>query len=132
MVGVLLGFLTIGLPACTSLKQVEPAEFLAANSPDVLWVTQAGNALVPVAKAEIVGDTLKGTWEGTQRPVAIALADVQRVEARVPDKTKTILLFTTLGAGAVSAVYFMWISKAGPMPAPTCGYDQRGFPIPYC
>lgn len=122
----------VGAPACTSLKQVDPGEFLATNSPDVLWVTHGTNTLVPLAQAEIVGDTLKGSWEGTQRRMAIPLADVQRVQARVPDKTKTALLLTTLGTGAVAAVYFMWISKAGPMPAPTCGYDQRGFPIPYC
>ena len=123
----------VGIGACTSVKRVQPTEFLAKNSPDVVWVTHANSTVVPVAQPEIAGDTLKGIWQGTLRPVAIPLGEVQRVQARVPDHTKTALFVTTLGVAIASSVYFIWISKAGPMPSSaSCGYDVRGFPIAYC
>jgi hypothetical protein len=76
---------------------------------------------------------LKGIWQGTLRSVAIPLTEIRDVRAKVPDHLKTALFVGTLGVAAVSAVYFIWIVQAGPTPTGfVCGYDQRGFPIPYC
>jgi hypothetical protein len=119
--------------ACTTLRRIQPGEFLAKNSPDVVWVTQANNTVVPLAQPQLVGDTLRGMWVGTQRPVAIPLNEVGSVRAKVPDRRKTAVLLAGLGVGAVSSVYFLWISKAGPTPnSVVCGFDVRGFPISYC
>ena len=122
-----------GVGACTTLRRVQPAEFIAKHNPDVVWVTHANKTVVPVVQPEITGDTLKGMWQGTQRPVAIPLGDIRRVQARVPDKTKTAMLITSGLAGFVASVYFIWIVQAGPHPGGVgCGYDVRGQPIPYC
>jgi hypothetical protein len=104
-----------------------------------VWVTHANSTVVPVAEPEIAGDTLRGRWQGTERPVAIPLGDVRHVRAKVPDSRKTALLLTTLGVAAVSSVYLLWISKAGPdAGGVNCGvYDSArdgpsGAPRPYC
>lgn len=96
-------------------------------------MTYPNNTVVPLAEPEIAGDTLKGRQQGSQRRLAISLGDVKSVAARRPDKRKTAVFLTGLGAAWVSAVYFLWVSKAGPNPdGVRCGYDVRGFPIPYC
>jgi hypothetical protein len=129
--GLLLG--VVGIGACTTLRRVQPAEFLAKNNPDVLWVTHANNTVVPVTQAEIAGDTLRGMWQGTQRRVAIPLNEVRRVRAKLHDSRKTALFVTAMLGAGVSAVYFIWISQAGPRPEGVfCGPDQRGLAVPSC
>jgi len=131
LAGLLVGVAVLG--ACTSLRRVQPAEFFAKNSPDEVWVTHANNTVVPVVQPEIAGDTLRGMWQGTQRPVAIPLGDIRRVQARLPDHLKTAVLVTSLLAGAVSSVYFIWIVQAGPeREGVYCGVDIRVDPILYC
>jgi len=120
---VALAGLLLGFAACTSVRSVQPAKFFAVNSPDVVWVTDANNTVVAVADAEITADTLKGMRPGTREPVAIPLDQVQTVKAKTPDHMKTALLLTTLGVGAVSSVYFMWISKAGEGVTIDCAND---------
>lgn len=129
--GLLAGCVALG--SCTSLRRVQPAEFFAKNSPDVVWVTHTNRTVVPVAQPEIVRDTLRGMWQGTSRPVAIPLGDIQHVQARVPDKTKTVALVVGGMAGFVASVYFIWIVQAGPEPGSVhCGVDIRVDPIQYC
>ncbi len=129
-VAVASGCLAAG---CTSLRPVPPAEYLTKNSPDLVWVTYPNRVVVPVAQPEVAGDTLKGMRPGTSQPVAIPLAQVSSVQAKTPDGTKTIFFATALGAGAVSAVYLIWISQAGPRTDGVyCPYDVRGRVESYC
>jgi hypothetical protein len=131
LAGLVFGVAAVG--ACTTLRRVQPAEFIPKNSPDVVWVTHANKAVVPVAQPEIVGDTLRGMWQGTQRPVAIPLGEIQRVQAKVPDATKTAIVVTGGLVGFVAAVYTVWISKAGPRPdGVLCGSDPKSVPIQFC
>jgi hypothetical protein len=137
LAGLLFGVAGVG--ACTTLRRVQPAEYFARNSPEVVWVTHTNNTVVPVAQPEIAGDTLKGIWQGTQRPVAIPLDKVRSVQAKARDDMKTAVLLTTLGVAFASSVYFMWISKAGPNPSGVyCGVYETardgpsGAPRPYC
>jgi hypothetical protein len=137
LAGVLLGAVAIG--ACTSLRPVQPAEFLAKNSPEIVWVTHVNNTIVPVSQPEISGDTLKGMWRGTQRPVAIPMGEIRRVQAKLPDRTKTVIFVAGALTGFATSVYAIWISKAGPNPngiyCGTYGSSTQGpvggF-IPYC
>jgi hypothetical protein len=130
---VALAGLLLAVGACTSIRQVQTAQYILEQSPDVVWVTYTNNALVPVAEPRIAGDTLRGMRQGTQRPVAIPLGQVRRVQAKVPDPTKTVILLTALGVAAASSVYFVFIRQAGPRPDGTfCGYDLRSDAIPYC
>ena len=129
---VVLGLLVVS-GACTSLRRVQPVEFFRTNSPELVWVTYPNNAVVTVAEPEIAGDTLKGRQQGSQRRLAIPLDGIKSVAARRPDKAKTAVFLTALGGVWVSAVYFLWVSKAGPNPdGVRCGYDVRGQPLPYC
>lgn len=129
----------VAVGACTSLRRVQPAEFLAHNSPEVVWVTHVNNTVVPVAQPEMSGDTLRGMWRGTSRTVAIPLGEIQRVQARVPDRTKTLIAVAGGLTGFVASVYALWISKAGPNAnGVECGFygsstlGPVGSPIPYC
>jgi hypothetical protein len=131
LAGLLSGVAAVG--ACTTVRRVPPVEYLNKNSPEVVWVTYTNNAVVPLAQPEIAGDTLKGLREGTSNPLTIPLDQVRSVQAKQPDHLKTALLVTTLGVGAVSAVYFIYIRQAGPFTdGVLCGYDVRVDPIPYC
>ena len=47
-----LAGLVFAATACTTVRRVQPAGYLAQNSPDVVWVTYDNNVVVPVAEAE--------------------------------------------------------------------------------
>ena len=129
--GLLVG--VAGVVACTTVRRVQPDKFFATNSPDVVWVTYTNNSIVPVSQAEMAGDTLKGMRQGTQEPVAIPLDQVRSVQARLPDRTKTVLLVAGGLTGFVASVYVLWISQAGPKTGGTnCGYNEDAIAIPYC
>ena len=122
-----------GAAACTTVRRVQPAQFLATNSPDVVWVTYTNDTIVPVAQAEIAGDTLRGTRQGTEKPVVIPLDAVRTVRAKVPDGTKTAVLVTGVLTGFAAAVYELWISKAGSKKGGVdCGLNEDAIAIPYC
>jgi hypothetical protein len=97
--------LSLSAAACMSVRPVQPAQFIPQNSPEVVWVRYTDGSFVPVQAPRISGDTLKGTWQGQQEPVSIPLGDIKTVQAKVPDHTKTILLFATLGVAAGLTVY---------------------------
>lgn len=125
--------LLLCVAACTTVRRVEPAAYFAVNSPEVAWVTNANNTVIPVAQPEISGDTLKGMRQGTQEPVAIPMDQVRSVQARTPDSKKTAILVTGALAGFVAGVYAIWISKAGPQTGGTsCGFNEDAIAIPYC
>jgi hypothetical protein len=121
-----------GVVACTSVRRVQPAEFIPKNSPEVVWVTYTNSTVVPVAQPEIAGDTLRGMRQGTRKPVAIPLAQVRSVQAKAHDPMKTAIFLTTMGVAAVGAVYFIWVVQAGPGGGSQCGVDVRGFTLLYC
>jgi hypothetical protein len=122
-----------GAVACTTVRRIDPVRFFAQNSPDVVWVTYHDNTVVPIAQADLAGDTLKGVKQGTQDPVWIPLDQVRKVSAKIPDSRKTALLVTGALAGLAGSVYLLWISKAGPRPAGiSCGFNEDGIAIQYC
>ena len=127
-VALFLGLVTVG--GCTSVRPIHPTTYLEDHAPRLVWVTYHDSIVVSVAEAEVRRDTLRGTVQGS--PVRIPLAEIQSVEAKVHDHTKTALLVGSLGVAAVSALYFGSISKSGPNTSMNCGYDQRGFPLQYC
>jgi hypothetical protein len=99
----------------------------------MVWVTYPDKRVVEVEQPVIVGDTLRGTITGSSDSVSIPLAQVHSVKARTPDPTKTAVVATTAGAGAIATVYFLFISQAGSNTAGVyCGVDEDARPIPYC
>ena len=138
LAGLVFGAAAVG--ACTSVRRV-PAEFISTYGPDVVWVTHTNNTVVSVAQPQIAGDTLRGMRQGTQEPVAIPMDDVRSVQAKLPDRTKTVMLVAGGLTGFVASVYAIWVSKAGPnSDGVTCGvYGSAtegpygsGAPRPYC
>ena len=121
------------MSACTSVRRIQPSEYFSKNSPDVVWVTYTNKTVVPVAQPDVVGDTLKGTRQGTSQVVAIPLDQVLSVRARTPDNAKTAVLITGALTGLVASVYALWISKAGPRTGGIdCGVNEDAQPIPFC
>jgi hypothetical protein len=122
---LLLAGLAAGLGACTTVKPIEPAQYFQKNYPPVVWVTQNDNAVVAVADPQLVLDTLFGTVSGTKQHVAIALGDVRAVRAKARDGMRTGLLVSSVGVGAVSAMYFLLLSKSGSgKSGPDCFGDE--------
>jgi len=122
-----------GTTACTSVRPVQPSEFIPSHAPDMVWVTYADQRVVEVEQPAVVADTLRGTLRGTSDSISIPLGQVQSVKARTPDPTKTAVLATTAGAGAIATVYLLCISQAGSNTAGVyCGVDEDARPIPYC
>jgi hypothetical protein len=114
-----------GMGACTTVKPIEPTSFFQTNYPAVVWVTQTNNAVVSVVDPQLVLDTLFGTQQGTKEHVAIALADVRSVRAKARDGLKTGLLVSSVSVGAVSAMYFLLLSKSGSgQSGPNCFGDE--------
>jgi hypothetical protein len=125
--------LLLGAAACTTKRRVQPTEYFAKNSPDVVWVTYTNNTIVSVTQPEIAGDTLRGMRQGTQHPVAIPMDQVQSVKAKTPDNAKTAILITGALTGFVASVYALWISKTGPKTdGVSCGFNEDAIAIPYC
>ncbi|HUL04296.1 MAG TPA: hypothetical protein VLV16_13835 [Gemmatimonadales bacterium] len=122
------------MTACTTVRPVQPAEYIPKYYPDVVWVTYAdSNSEVLIDGPAIYGDTLRGTRQGGADSVAIPLGEVRSVRARTPDHTKTALLVGATVAGSVASIYFLWASKAGSNTAGvSCGVDPDGRPYMSC
>lgn len=104
--------LLLGIAAssgCTSVRHIQPAEYLEAHAPQVVWVTYANNTVVLVADPEVRRDTLRGLLQGAR--VKIPLSEIQSVQAKVRDHTKTAILATTVGVAVVSSMYVGFIGK---------------------
>jgi hypothetical protein len=122
-----------GASACMSVQRVQPALYFERYAPPVVWVTYAGNTLVPVNEPEIRRDTLRGVLQGAR--VKIPLREIQSVEAKAPNHARTALLVTGLGVAAVSSFYFL-IAQSGGSGGGNgevyCPPDVRGRPVNFC
>src|SRR5262245_33212947 len=91
--------------ACTSVKPVQPADFIPKNNPQTVWVTYTDNSFVPVEHPTVVGDTLKGMWAGLSEPVTIPFSQIQVVQAKMPNSKRTIALVSVVGLAAAGVAY---------------------------
>jgi hypothetical protein len=94
--------------ACSSAQLVhDPVQFLATH-PDLIVVTYDDNSEVPVAQPRLSHDTIIGTWDGLNEPVAVPLSHVQRVDAVQKDSKRTTMLIVGLvGITAVATYGFV-------------------------
>lgn len=123
--------LLLAVGACTSVKPVQPAEFIPQHNPAVVWVTYTDQSYVPVAQPHVVGDTLKGVWQGLNEPLTIPFNEIQTVQARQPSPKRTIMLFTTLGVVGGAVIYTYITAGNGGKPALYC-LDHNGQPTNEC
>ena len=118
--------------ACMSTKQVQPAQYIPQFKPALVWVTYTDNSYVPVSKPQMVGDTLKGVWEGMQEPVAIPMNQIQSVQAKLKDPKKTVILFTTLSAVTGAVLYTFFTAGTSGDPGFNGCPRVKGTPLPDC
>jgi hypothetical protein len=131
LVSLVLGVLFVG--ACTTVRRVQPAAYLAEKNPEVVWVTYTNNTVILVAEPVIIRDTLRGKGPVRHERVKIPLSEVQSVQAKVADHTKTALLVTALGVAAITSVYFGLVANAGTAGSGIdCGVDRKGDVIQEC
>ncbi len=117
--------LLLAAAACTTLREVPQAQFIPQHNPAFVWVTTTDHALVRVTEPRIDGDTLRGTWPGGQRPIAIPLDRIQSVRAKTRSRARTILLVTSLGLVGGSVVWLLAQPSANNPPAGDCsGYAE--------
>jgi hypothetical protein len=110
--------LVLAVAACTTMRHVKPAEFIPQHTPALVWVTTTNAALVPVAQPYMDGDTLRGKWAGTQKPLAIPLLGIQSVQAKTPAHARTVLMVATLGVGLGAMIWS--VGRSGSSAAVPC------------
>ena len=115
---VAAGGLVLAVAACTVVRRVQPAEFIPKHAPALVWITTTNSALVPVAQPYVDGDTLRGKWAGTEKPFAIPLQGIQRVQAKTPAHVRTVLMVATLGV--LTGAMIWSIGRAGNTPQGEC------------
>src|SRR3989442_1238250 len=98
---------------CTSVRDVQPAQFIPQHAPALVWVTTTNSALVAVAQPRIDGDTLRGLWIGSRQPFAIPLNGVQTVHARASSPVRTALLVGSVGLVGGGLVWTLTRRSAG-------------------
>ncbi len=106
--------LLLTVAACTSVRDVHPAHFIPQHGPALVWVTTTSRAVVGIALPRIDGDTLRGMWVRSRKPVAIPLNGVQTMQAKAPSPVRTAILVGTLGLVAGGTIWFMTQRNLGP------------------
>lgn len=94
--------------ACTGVRTIEPARFIPQHGPATVSVWTTPKTFTIVSYPQIEGDTLSGLVFDERW--VVALKDIVRVEAVVPDPRRTALL---VAGTAASAVGVFLISSSG-------------------
>ena len=105
---LVLGFLLVTM-GCTSMRRVQP-EFIPTHKPTLVEVWSKTDDVTVVSYPKIDGDTLRGVV--LEEPWGIPLKNVAKVEARAPDRTRTVLFVAGATASALG-VYLMASSGHG-------------------
>lgn len=116
---------------CATLQPVsDPAAFISATNPQVVYATHNSGSVVAVAQPRISGDTLLGVRQGLSRPVALPLSHLRRIQAVQRDRTRTTV--TVAGITTITAVVgFLLLQKTGDQ-GPSCDYSGVTHALPGC
>lgn len=107
--GVVLAF-----GGCTSMRTVQPEQFIPQHNPAVVSVWTRPDDVTIVSDPEVSGDTLKG--EVFQTPWAMNFKDIMRVEALTPDGRRTALLIAGSAVSAAGALLLLTSGHGGGAP----------------
>ena len=119
----------LGTMGCSSLQPVrQPAEFISASTPPVVYVTHRNRALIVIERPRVSGDTVYGNWQGQSRPVAVPLSQVQSMLARRKDGGRTALLVAGVTILTGAGVYAM-VQPANGQNDWYCDYNSS---VPVC
>ena len=89
---VAVASLVVCASACTSYRNVQPAQFIPQHNPDTVLVWTRDGEVTDLIGPRVDGDTLKGRVAGLSEVFAHPLNDIVTVQARGPDKRKTAFL----------------------------------------
>ena len=103
----------LGSLACVSVQPLrDPAQSIPKVAPQVVYVTYNDNSKIPVSQPHVSGDSLYGTWQGVNEPVATPLNMVRLIEAKQPNPKRTTAMVVGLAAVTAGAIWtFSLITK---------------------
>ena len=114
MTGFILALCVLGLTGCSSWRQVPPDPDVVPPTHERMRVHTRDRRTIVLADAAVVGDSLLGRFEKSATPLvppvapgsryAIAVADVERVEARRSDPAATVVVVLLLVATSVTLI----------------------------
>ena len=107
---VSLTVIVFGAVGCATVQQVQPAQFIPAHNPGLVWVA-THDTVFAVVGAQIDGDTLRGN--DVDGPVALPLANIQGVRAKAPAPDRTTLLVAGVVAIGMYAMKFGSLGSSG-------------------
>jgi hypothetical protein len=100
-----LVLLTMVLPACSSMRQVEsPVNFLEQNNPKHVRVYSTDGELYILTDPQLRGDTIRGFERLEQEELSVSVNGIRRMEALQYDKKRTTLFIgamTLLGSAGI-------------------------------
>jgi len=104
----------LGGLACVSVQPLrDPAVSIPKANPRVVFVTYNDNAKIPVSQPHVSGDSLYGTWQGVEEPVATPLSAVRLIEAKQPNAKRTTAMGVGLAALTAGAVWTFSLIATG-------------------
>jgi hypothetical protein len=101
--------IVLGTLGCATLQPLrEPAQFIAAQNPKVVYVTYKNRTVEGIVQPRVSGDSLYGALHNSPgHRVAVPLSQVQLVRALQPDKKRTTMLIAGLAVFAATSVYVL-------------------------
>lgn len=104
----------LGSLACVSVQPLrDPALSIPKANPPVVFVTYNDNSKIPLIQPHVSGDSLYGTWQGVNEPVATPLSAVRLIEAKQPSPKRTALMVAGLAAVTAGAVWTFSLITSG-------------------
>jgi len=116
--------LVASILGCTTVRPVSnPAEFIPAKQPKLLWVTQQDGKSMLLVNARVEDNHIVGQWRGRwEEEVRVPLTEAPQVEAKQIEVKRTAILTSVLAVTGGLAV--AWLLKGG-APAVPCNNPQR-------
>jgi len=123
----------LGAMACATVQPLrDPAQSISSLKPQVVYVTYKDNSKIPVTAPRVSGDSLYGTWQGVNEPVATPLSAVRLIESKQPNPKRTTALIAGVAALTAGAVWtFSLVTRGnGACDSARGNTDQYGNPAP--
>jgi hypothetical protein len=97
------------LGACTTLRDIRPAQLQGLDLPDSVRVTQTDHSVMVLHVPHVVADTLEGIFRGlgTAVPQRLPLSQVAAIQVRQPAPARTAALVIGGTAVTVALTYFL-------------------------
>jgi len=125
----------LGSLACVTVQPLrDPALSIPKANPPVVFVTYKDNSKVSIVQPHVSGDSLFGTWQGLNEPVATPLSAIRLIESKQPNPKRTTAMIVGLAALTAGAVWTFSLIATGTQSCDFArgGFDQYGNPVDQC